>query len=404
MSPLIRHTLLIILLACQGDPLNDLTIVSTDPSDSPLDGLTGDLLDRFNEGDVLFEDVFRESQGLGPTYVRHSCGSCHADDARGPGIVEKMIIVEDDGITAAADQSELPWGHSARPQFAGGAATGVTIPDDIDDLMVTTRVPPAVFGRGYLAAIDEDELLRLVSEQEARGDAITGKINRVTFQSEANPEQDYHDYGPDSEGLAGRFGLKAQFATLDDFTADAYQGDMSITSPMRPSELNNPDGLSDDFLEGLDIDLETVNVTADYVRLLEIPERTIPDGTGAELFEDIECSACHPATLRTVVDYPVDLLADLDAPIYSDLLLHDMGEEAGDAMVQFDASSTEWKTAPLIGLRFLRSYLHDGRATTVEEAILEHAGPGSEANEVIEEFEALNEEDRLDLIDFVTSL
>ena len=119
------------LLACQNDPLEDLTIVGLDPPDSPLLGLEGDLLDRFNEGDVLFEAVFRGTQGLGPTYVRHSCGSCHADDARGPGIVEKMVIMKEDGIHPLSDQSKLPWGNSARPQFAGGATAGVTIPNSV---------------------------------------------------------------------------------------------------------------------------------------------------------------------------------------------------------------------------------------------------------------------------------
>ncbi|HJN55962.1 MAG TPA: di-heme oxidoredictase family protein, partial [Candidatus Poseidoniales archaeon] len=333
-----------------------------------------------------------------------TCGSCHADDARGPGVVQKMVVVKPDGITPKNDQSLLPWGSGVRPQVAGGASEPIRPPEGIDNLLVTIRMPPAVFGRGYIEAVMDSEIERVASLQAETDDGVSGKINRVPWTSEDNPDQDYHGYQYGDSQLIGRFGLKATIATVDDFTADAYQADMSITSPMRPDELANPEGLTDDYLPGVDIDLETVNLTADYVRMLEIPERVQTDPEGPELFEESGCATCHVPTMRTSPGYPVGLLADIDAPIFTDMLLHDMGDEAADGMEQHDAGSTEWRTAPLMGLRFLRNMMHDGRAKTVREAIDAHEGPGSEANGSIELFQQMSAEDQDALVAYVETL
>lgn len=383
------------------DPLEGLTVVDEDPSDNPLRGLDAHWEERFFAGDVHFEAVFRPSQGLGPLYIRHSCGSCHAEDARGPGAVRKMVVVEADG-TASPDQSALPWGHTERPQLTAGATQGIVAPES--GALVTRRFGPAVFGRGYLEAVRDDEIERLEREQAMRTDGISGRINRVPWTSEANPDQPFHVYGPGDEGLVGRFGLKARVATVDEFVADAYQGDMGITSPLRPAELPNPDGMTDDERPGVDVRADTVNLVADYVRLLALPDRAEPDARGATLFEEVRCAVCHVPSLRTRDDYPVPQLAGVDAPLYTDLLLHDMGADLADGLVEHGAGEREWKTAPLIGLRHLRNYLHDGRASTVEEAIRLHAGPGSEAGDSIDRFEALAPADRQALLDFVSAL
>lgn len=392
------------LSGCAGDPASGLTIVDEDPSDGPLVGLDADQMARFDEGDARFEDVFREATGLGPLYIRHACSSCHADDARGPGAVTKMIVVEVDGVTPATDQSALPFGHTVRPQLAADATQPLAPPEGPENVLVTRRFGPPVFGRGYLEAIADEEIERVAGEQAVRGDAIHGRINRVAWQSEPNPDQPYHAFVPGSIGLIGRFGLKARIATLDEFTADAYQGDMGITSPLRPVELDNPDGLADDRLAGVDIDAETVNLTADYVRFLRIPERGAAGARGQRLFSEVLCAVCHVPSLRTRDDYPIEQLADVDALIYSDLLLHDMGDTLADGLVEGEAGPRDWKTAPLMGLRHMVSYLHDGRAATIDAAITGHRGPGSEANEAIDRFEALGDSDRDALVSFVEGL
>src|SRR5205085_277600 len=116
------------------------------------------------------------------------------------------------------------------------------------------------------------------------------------------------------------------------FTADAYQGDMGLTSPLRPTELPNPENLTDDRKPGIDLPLETINLTSDYVRLLAIPPRTA--APGAELFERALCAACHVPSLKTRADYPIAALAGIDAPVYSDLLLHDLGDALADGLAE----------------------------------------------------------------------
>lgn len=385
-------------------PASTLTVVKADPTDDPLTTATRAQHEQFRHGDQLFDQVFTDATGLGPLYVRDACGACHSAALKGPGVVQKMARVEADGVTPSPDQeSELPYGHTIRPYAAGGASTPLRAAS-MADIKVTSRVPPAVFGRGYMEAIDDAEIERVEAEQAARPDAIHGRINRVVYASEANTDTSFHSFQKGQTNLIGRFGLKARIPSLDDFTADAYQGDMNITSPMRPTEVPNPDGLTDDGKPGIDIDLDTVNAVATYMRLLAIPARATPDPAAVALFDQAKCSACHVPSLRTRSSYPIPQLAGIEAPIYSDLLLHDLGAELADGLTDGQATSREWKTAPLIGVRFLRNFMHDGRALTVEDAIGHHQGTGSQANESVDLFLALGAADREKLVAFVRSL
>jgi CxxC motif-containing protein (DUF1111 family) len=229
----------------------------------------------------------------------------------------------------------------------------------------------------------------------------------VHYVSEPNEDTRFHRHRK-GDRVIGRFGLKARVATLDDFAADAFQGDMGITSPLRPEEFANPDGLTDDAKPGIDVGYDSVNLRALYVRLLAIPRRA-EDSAGAALFGAALCSVCHAPSLHTRADYPVPELADMDAPIFSDLLLHRMGDELADGLpadpgVDGSADSFTWRTAPLIGLRFDRTYLHDGRAKNVTEAILMHRGTGSEANASLDAFDALGADEQTSLVAFVEGL
>jgi CxxC motif-containing protein (DUF1111 family) len=264
-----------------------------------------------------------------------------------------------------------------------------------------------VLGRGYLEAVSDDEIERVEAEEATRDDGIQGRINWIRYASEPNVDTRFHAYQK-GDLLIGRFGLKARIAALDDFTADAFQGDMGITSPLRPTEIPNPDGLTDDLKPGIDVSFDSVNLRAGYVRAIAIPRRQ-EDDAGAALFESSLCAACHVPTLHTRADYPIAALADIDAPIYSDLLLHRMGSELADGLpadpgVDGQADSFSWRTAPLIGLRFDRTYLHDGRAKSVADAILMHRGDGSEANPAADVFEALDADDQAALVAFVQGL
>lgn len=399
----------LLLGACgaPGPDLPSLMVRSEDPTDAPLRAATAAEHQRFLVGDAAFDVVFRDADGLGPAYVRASCGSCHEAAAKGPGGVQKMVLLENDGVTIAADQSPLTFGHTVRPYVAGGASTPLLPPESgalAGRLKLSTRAGVPVFGRGYIEAVADSEIERVAAEQARRGDGITGRVSRVVYASEANPDQRYHQHKKGDAGLIGRFGLKARIVTLDDFAADAAQGDMSITSPLRPAELPNPDGLTDDRRPGVDVSADTINELADYMRLIEIPRREAPSQRGVELFAEAQCAACHVPSLRTRADYPIAALAGIDAPVFTDLLLHDMGDELADGLAEGGATARQWRTAPLIGLRHLRGLLHDGRAKTVEDAVLKHDGRGSEAAGSVARFRALPDADRAELLRYVGSL
>lgn len=393
----------LLALSCGGKDLvepPDLKIITEDATDLPITGLPDEMQARFDEGDRLFERSYLATQGLGPLYIRRACAACHEDDAKGPGTVTKMVFVEEDGLTPAEDQSGLPYGHTVRNQRAGASETIEPPPG----AKLSKRVGPAVFGRGFIEAIAGAEIERLEAEQANGKDGVTGRINRVTRYSEANPGDPTHALQLGDSNLIGRFGLKARIATLDDFTADAFQGDMGLTSPLRTEELPNPESLADDEKAGIDLDLETVNHVTDYVRLLAIPKRAAPSARGVDLFESTGCATCHVPSLKIDEAHPIHALAGDRAPIYSDLLLHDMGDLLADGVVDESADWREWRTAPLIGIRHLRNYLHDGRAGTIEEAIELHDGPGSEASQAVEHYQLLSAEDRDELVRFVSSL
>ncbi|HET9988263.1 MAG TPA: di-heme oxidoredictase family protein [Kofleriaceae bacterium] len=385
---------------CAGDAENQdppSTIVNA--KDVPIDGLSTADVARFHAGDDLFDLPFRAPDGLGPYFIRSSCGACHSDGSRGPGLVQKMAIVLADGITTSPDQSELPFGHTERQGLAAGAMTPLTVPL-VSDVLVSIRIGPPVFGRGYLEAISDAEILRVAGEQAQRSDAIHGVAASATFASV--PSGDGFSTYQTGDHVIGRFGVKARVATLDDFAADAFQGDMGMTTPMRPTELANPDGLTDDQRPGIDLDQDHVDRIAFYLRRIAIPKRVGLTDRGAALFAQVQCAACHVPALHTRADYPIPELAGIDAPVYTDLLLHDMGDALADGMTDGGADSRAWRTAPLIGLRFSPNlYLHDGRASSVTDAILAHGG---EAQAATAAFNALTQADQDVLVAYVEAL
>jgi CxxC motif-containing protein (DUF1111 family) len=366
--------------------------------------VSADWVSEFNRGDALFDLVARQADGLGPLYTRQACSSCHEGALRGPGFVQKFALVLGDGTTPAPEQSTLAYGHTVHPFVIAGASTPIDPPSD-PNVRITLRLGPPVLGRGYLEAVLDSEIERVAAEQAASGGAIHGKVNRVIYASESNSDQRFHQLVKGDTAI-GRFGLKARIATLDDFTADALAFDMGLTSPLRPDEFANPDNLTDDAKPGIDTSIDGVNQRANYTRLLAIPPRAVPTGNGASLFEQVQCSHCHVPSLRTRPDYPVAQLADTDAPVFTDLLLHDMGDELSDSLSGSDgvAGPSDWRTAPLIGLRYFTTYLHDGRATTIRDAILMHDGRGSEAHDAVQLFQALATDDQETLLAYVNAL
>jgi len=356
--------------------------VNIDRPGLPLSTLSDDELERFKQGDALFEATIRDSDGLGPLYVRDACSACHAGDGRGPGLVTKAVPI-DASTTVAA--TLLPFGPTERPYTSAGAKVPLLAPRDAS-LRVQSRLPPAVFGRGYLEAITDADIERLAEAAQRRHGSARGRLNRL------------------KDGRIGRFGIKARLATLRDFAAEALNGDMGVTSPLRPDEPAGPEGLRDDDKPGVDFTLEQVELLGDYVRSLQIPERRASDAHGRALFESTQCGQCHVPSLTTAADYPLKSLSGVKAEVYTDLLLHDMGNALADGVSEDGAGPREFRTAPLIGLRFLPRLLHDGRAETVEAAILAHGEADSEARDSAASFRALPPAERSALVKFVELL
>jgi len=357
--------------------------VQVDRPGRPLTAATDEELQRFRDGDTLFEATVRESDGLGPLYVRDSCAACHQADGRGPGFVTKLA--PSDATSRAALGDLLPFGSTERPFVAAGAKLPLLAPN-VATLRRVRRLPPAVFGRGYIEAISELELERVARLAAARTGSVRGRPNRLP------------------RGVIGRFGVKARLATLAEFTVDALNLDMGVTTPQRPREPAGPEGLEDDGKPGVDFDEKRVARISDYVRLLEIPARKGEDGEARKLFDAVGCATCHVPSLRTDAHFAVPALADTDAAIYSDLLLHDMGEALSDGQYEETAEPREFRTAPLLGIRFLGSLLHDGRARNVVEAIEAHGAPDSEALESVQRYQQLPAPDRARLVKFVEAL
>jgi CxxC motif-containing protein (DUF1111 family) len=387
----------LVLIALSGcGPL----AVSDDVSDAPLAGLNRFWSEQFSKGDRLFDNPFRPTDGLGPVYIKASCGGCHVGAGRGPGFVERLVQVQSDGVTPVVGQPALEFGSTARPR-AQAPATPLLAPSR-EDVQVRVRLAQPIFGRGYLDAVSDATIEAMAQTQHAAG-LVSGRANHVLYLSEADSETAFVEPGFGTR-VVGRFGLKARQATLGDFTADAFQGDMGLTSHKRSREVKNREGVLDDEKPGVDVDADTLHAVSNYVRTIAIPSRVRPDVTGAAMFQKSQCHLCHVPVVVTRPDYPIEALANVEAPIYTDILLHDLGPTMADSIVEGEASGFEWRTAPLIGLRFMKSYLHDGRASSIESAIIQHGQNGSEAQPSVNIFQSLNLEQRQALLRFVESL
>jgi CxxC motif-containing protein (DUF1111 family) len=370
-----------------------------DAFDTALPGLTADELAAFVRGDAEFERRFAPSTGLGPIFNNVSCASCHSADGRGRlGNSLQRIGTRDDDLMRAV----------GGPQIQDKAIPGAEAERLPAGIPVSLRLPPPVFGAGLIDAIPDAAILSRADPDDRDGDGISGRPNWVTPA----------DYAPDAptNGAGqrlGRFGRKAQTASLLEQTVEAYHQDMGITSDFRPRENANP--LSSVPVDAADrvVDPEiapaTVLAVVHYLRTLAPPRPGADtDGRreGRALFASVGCTGCHVTALSTGPS-AIAALANQSVELYSDLLLHDMGDALADNRPDGGASGREWRTTPLWGLRLMRQFLdgqalllHDGRARTVEEAILLHGGEASRSRDA---FAALTPAQRRALVDFVES-
>ncbi|WP_297753450.1 di-heme oxidoredictase family protein [Hydrogenophaga sp.] len=442
----------------------------------PLANLDDPGRTRFVIGNSFFKRNWVEApasttarDGLGPHFIARACAGCHVMDGRGeppawqrtlgpdpePTVALLMRLsvagtpdpragvrpdpVYGDQFNNAAIQGVRPEGRvEIRQQpihgrFADGTRYTLQKPlYTLTDLaygplapgaMVSPRIAPQIAGIGLLEAIPEAEILRNAREQAAAPGLVKGQPNRVW------------DVFAQEERI-GRFGWKANVATIAHQTAGAFHGDIGITSSVFPQETCTPaqkdclaaphGGGRTSGRDGLvpaasadasrpEIDDDTLGQVIFYqATLAPAARRNVNDAQvlrGQALFAQAQCAACHrPSYVTAEGPFPRFTSPALKGQRiwpYTDLLLHDMGPDLADGRPDFLASGSQWKTPPLWGIGLIKDVnghtrlMHDGRANGVLEAILWHGG---EARPAREQVLKMNRADRQALVKFVESL
>ncbi|MFN4121404.1 di-heme oxidoredictase family protein [Acidovorax sp.] len=427
----------------------------------PAANLPDDERTRFVIGNSFFKRNWVEApastkarDGLGPHFIARSCGGCHVQDGRGepPAIFNRLGDTQDptvallirlsipgkdahggpkpdpvygDQFNNAAIQGVKPEGRvtlryeTIKGKFADGTPYALQKPvygfADLGygpmhpDVMVSPRIAPQIIGVGLLEAIAEADILANAADQAASSGPIKGVPNKVWD-------------APSGRMMTGRFGWKANVATIAHQTGGAFQGDMGITSRHFPNEvctpaqkdcLTAPSGKSG--ADGVEIDDKTLADVVFYQATLAPPARRNANDAqvlrGQALFAQAQCATCHrPSYVTQSGPFPELTSKALNGQRiwpYTDLLLHDMGERLADGRPDFGANGRQWKTPPLWGTGLIKDVnghtrlLHDGRARGVLEAILWHGGEAEAAKDQVLK---MKKADRDALVKFVESL
>ena len=364
--------------------------------DGPIDGLSVEQKKLFLRGDVAFNDeVFTKETGLGPLFVATSCGSCHAGDGKGHPFSTLVRFGQSDTL---GNQ----FMNSGGPQLQHRAIPGF-LPETIPGgASFSSFTPPANTGLGFLDAVSDVTLLELADEHDADSDGISGRPNWISVPGYCMERP----YTVKRNGrYIGRFGKKAAVYDLLQQTVNAYNQDMGINSTYEHYNTYN----------GQDTDPEVSNQTVQdvvfYLQTLKAPvQRNQNDPEvedGKQIFMTIHCGKCHVPQMQTG-SFPIAALSQKTFFPYSDFLLHDMGSGLNDGYTEGTALPSEWRTPPLWGLGLSKnsqggSYflMHDGRAKSIEQAIVLHGG---EAQQSKTAFEGLSLQDKAKIIKFLESL
>lgn len=405
----------------------------------PFEGLNEYDLYTHGLGDGAFEQTFVTApapinNGLGPAYNNVSCISCHHNDGIGvptAGEEQSSLLMrislagtdihggpvpvpgygtqlQDKAVFGKSRECTVNINYTYQSySFADGETYELRAPTYTlsnlyapvsGDYLLSPRLAPPVFGLGLLGAIPEYDIVANADVTDANGDGISGKPNYV--------------WDPETQTMAlGRFGLKANTATLLTQVAAAYNNDIGITSRIFPNETTDGQSQMDDLKDDPELPDSILNAVKFYVQTLQVPaRRNVSDELvkkGKQIFMNAKCESCHRETMTTAVDVSFPTLSNQRIHPYTDLLLHDMGPGLADNRPDFEATGSEWRTAPLWGVGLFETvnypayYLHDGRARTLMEAIMWHDG---EALASVNYVKQLSKEDRDALVKFLKSL
>ena len=410
---------------------------------APIPALSLSKMRLFTGGRHLFRRSWtpapssvKSLDGLGPVFNRVSCSGCHVKDGRGRppkddgkfrSMVIKLSLIDNDKIYPDPnygyqlnDKSILGVPYEGKAQISysiinitlnDGTIKELSKPNyafnslSFGELHKNTkhsgRVAPAVFGLGLIETITEKDILKNADPKDIDNDGISGRVHKIIDR-------------PSKNLMVGKFGWKATRATLLHHITGAASQDMGLTSNIFPNEncmkiqkdcskqINGGEPeVSDSQIERLLVYMQTLapprqrNATDEDVQI------------GKSLFQEIGCENCHTPAYKTGIHPQHQELSNRIIRPYSDFLLHDMGKGLDDGVSEGEAKSYEWKTPPLWGIGLIKIvnkhtyFLHDGRARSIEEAILWHGG---EALNAKNNYMALAKENREKLLVFLSSL
>ena len=357
----------------------------------PLPGLSAAHLGWFADGRGAFDEVYSPATGLGPIFNAESCVACHFESAVGGG--SPMTVVRFGRVTAGVFDPLTAKGGPLLQALAIDPACQETIP--IEANVVAERMTTPMFGAGLVEALLDEDIARRADPDDTNHDGISGRVNLIPYPGRLR---------------AGRFGWKSQDATLLSFIADAMVSEMGITNLIVPGG-PRPNGSAAlqatcEAIEGQadpedvpdDDSFPDLVRTTNFARLLAPPLQLRPKGRGWQAFRRARCDHCHTPKMRTG-PHTIPSLAGQTIYPFSDFLIHDMGA-LGDGIVQEQAGPTEMRTAPLWGISGRTRYLHDGRATTLFDAVVAHDGEAASSRD---RFLALSPRLQLHLLSFVGS-
>lgn len=409
-----------------------------------LPGLTTNEIRYFDLGKEDFEEAEGVADGLGPRMNLDSCGGCHVQPAIGgssPLLNPQVAFAKKSGGRDRVPPFITPNGPIREARVVrypdgtpdggvtntftvtgrtGSAGCSLSQPDfarEMANRNVIFRIPTPVYGAGLIEQIYDAAILANMEANATtkRRLGIRGKANVVvsgrTISGVANRNG--------NDGTITRFGWKAQNVSLLLFSGEAYNVEMGITSELfhveREQESTCQFATVPNDTQNFDAPNALAGTTAiqnfaNFQRFLAAPtpSTNTPGGAasigrGRTQFANTGCAACHTPTLRTG-NSTVAALRNRDVNLFSDLLVHDMGDGLADGITQGSAGPREFRTAPLWGLGQRIFFLHDGRTSDLKEAIQEHQGNGSEANEVVRNYNDLRESEKQDVLNFLRSL
>ena len=415
--------------------------------------------DFFANGLLRFQNIESvqggANNGLGPRFNSNQCSSCHSQPATGGtspsptvfpaiGPNPETLVYSLDGAQNTLPSFITPNGPVREARFKfflnPNGSLSSTPDGGVHDLFVISgrsdagscaikqpnfhenlelnnvifRIPTPTFGAG---------LIENISEETIYANMQTNSRQKQSLGISGQPNRDGND------GMITRFGWKAQNKSLETFAGEAYNVEMGVTNELFQNERASPDEAQAGGLPGNCKINPTPEDTTNFVstqypavpsdvvqfamfmRLLAppTPSTTSPGGAqsianGRGNFNAIGCAMCHTPTLQTASSTLTPGLSQVNANLYSDLLVHHMGTNLADGVSQGGAGPDQFRSAPLWGLGQRIFLLHDGRTTDLLDAIKEHASSGSEANGVISNFRQLSPQQQQDLLNFLRSL